>query len=60
MRSAPDGRPFLLPGKSYPIARAMYYFYDAKNEAKVKPFVDYVMSDAGQKNVADAGYVPVK
>jgi phosphate transport system substrate-binding protein len=61
-----SGKTFVPPSvqgakdKSYPIARAMYYFYDAKNEAKVKPFVDYVMSDAGQKNVGDAGYVPVK
>jgi phosphate transport system substrate-binding protein len=61
-----QGKTFVAPSvqgakdKSYPIARAMYYFYDAKNEAKVKSFVDYVMSDAGQKNVGDAGYVPVK
>lgn len=61
-----EGKTFVAPSiqgakdKSYPIARAMYYFYDTKNEAKVKAFLDYVMSDAGQKNVADAGYVPVK
>lgn len=46
--------------KSYPIARPLFYFYDTKNEAKVKPFIDYVLSDIGQKNVADSGYVPVK
>ena len=37
-----------------------FYFYDAKNEATVKAFIDYVLSDVGQKNVADAGYVPIK
>ncbi len=61
-----SGKTFVAPSiqgakdRSYPIARAMYYFYDANKEIKVKPFIDYVMSDAGQKNVADAGYVPVK
>ncbi len=46
--------------KSYPIARPLFYFYDAKSEAKVKGFVDYILSDAGQKIVAEIGYVPVK
>jgi phosphate transport system substrate-binding protein len=60
------GKNFVAPSiagakdKSYPVARALYYFYDAKNEGKVKAFLDYVLSDAGQKNVADAGYVPVR
>ncbi|MBI5913858.1 MAG: phosphate ABC transporter substrate-binding protein [Bacteroidetes bacterium] len=60
------GKTFVAPSiqgakdKSYPVARPLYYFYDAKNESKVKPFVDYVLSDAGQKNVTDAGYVPIK
>lgn len=61
-----SGKTFVAPSvagakdKSYPIARALYYFYDSKNEGKVKAFVDYVLSDAGQKNVADAGYVPLR
>ncbi|MCC6724676.1 MAG: phosphate ABC transporter substrate-binding protein [Saprospiraceae bacterium] len=61
-----QGKTFVAPSvqgakdKTYPVARPLYYFYDAKNEAKVKSFVDYVMSDAGQKNVGDAGYVPVR
>ena len=46
--------------KTYPIARPLFYFYDSKNEAKVKGFIDFVLSDAGQKHVADIGYVPVK
>lgn len=61
-----SGKTFVAPSiqgakdKSYPIARPLYYFYDSKKEGTVKPFVDYVMSDIGQKLVADAGYVPVK
>ena len=46
--------------KSYPIARPLFYFYDAAKEAQVKGFVDYVLSEAGQKAVAEIGYVPVK
>ncbi len=61
-----SGKTFVAPSvegakdKSYPIARALFYFYDSKNEGKVKAFVDYVLSDAGQQNVADAGYVPIR
>lgn len=60
------GKTFVAPSvqgakdKTYPIARPLYYFYDKKVEGKVKAFVDYVLSDIGQKNVADAGYVPIK
>lgn len=46
--------------KSYPVARPLFYFYDSKNEGKVKAFVDYVLSDVGQKHVAESGYVPIK
>ena len=59
------GKTFVAPSvagakdKSYPIARPLFYFYDAKNEARVKTFVDYVLSATGQKIVADTGYVPL-
>jgi phosphate transport system substrate-binding protein len=46
--------------KSYPIARPLYYFYNTAKAADVKAFVDYVLSDTGQKIVADAGYVPIR
>jgi len=46
--------------KTYPIARPLFYFYDAKSEVKVKAFIDYILSDAGQKIVAEIGFVPVK
>lgn len=45
--------------KSYPIARPLYYFYDATKKDQVTGFVEYILSPAGQKNVADIGYVPV-
>ncbi len=45
--------------KTYPIARPLYYFYDATKQDQVAGFVDYILSPEGQKNVAEIGYVPV-
>lgn len=46
--------------KSYPISRPLFYMYDKTNKDKVQAFVDYAVSDEGQKIVAEIGYVPVK
>lgn len=60
------GKTFVAPSvaaakdKSYPISRPLYYIYDKTNELKVKSFVDYALSDEGQRIVAEIGYVPVK
>lgn len=43
--------------KTYPIVRALYYYYETKAETAVKPFIDYVLSPAGQKIVADTGFI---
>ena len=43
--------------KTYPITRPLYYYYLTKDESKVKSFVDYVLSEEGQKVVSDVGYV---
>ena len=45
---------------SYPIVRPLYYYYEAKSEAIVKPFMDFVLSPAGQKIVGDLGFITVK
>ncbi len=44
--------------KTYPISRPLYYFYDVKNEAKVKPFIDFCLSQQGQEIVSKTGYIP--
>ncbi len=60
------GKTFVAPSvaaakdKSYPISRPLYYIYDKTNELKVKSFVDYALSEEGQRIVAEIGYVPVK
>ena len=45
--------------KTYPIVRELYYYYDAKQEAIVRPFINFVLSAEGQKIVADLGYVSI-
>jgi phosphate transport system substrate-binding protein len=46
--------------KIYPVTRPLYLLYDSKNEAKVKPFLDFVLSIFGQKLVIHKGYIPLK
>ena len=45
---------------TYPVSRPLYYFYAGDVEAKVKPFVDYILSSEGQKIVEEVGYVSIK
>jgi len=61
-----DGKNFVAPSvetakdKTYPVVRPLYYYYEKKSEAKVTPFINYILSDAGQKIVLKEGYVPLK
>ncbi len=61
-----DGKTFVLPSiktakdKSYPVSRPLYYIYAGSSEAKVKGFVDFVLSKDGQKHVEEVGYISVK
>jgi phosphate transport system substrate-binding protein len=60
------GKPAVKPSiatakdKSYPVSRPLYYIYGGKSEAKVKSFVDYILSKEGQQTVEKVGYIPVK
>src|SRR5690554_2489186 len=60
------GKTFVKPSvanaqnKSYPIVRPLYYYYVLKSEAKVKPFIDFVLSPAGQKIVSEVGFIKAK
>jgi len=46
--------------KQYPYSRATFYYTNGEPTALVKDFVDFTLSDAGQKIVANVGFVPVK
>lgn len=58
-----DGKTFVEPSyanaknKTYPVVRPLYFYYSKKDEAKMKPFVDYVLSGEGQKTVKEIGYI---
>lgn len=43
--------------ETYPIVRPLYYYYEIKAEKKVKPFIDYVLSEEGQKIVTEIGFI---
>jgi len=57
------GKTFVAPSiataknKTYPITRPLYFYYTTSVEAKVKPFINYILSAQGQANVLKTGYV---
>jgi phosphate transport system substrate-binding protein len=44
----------------YPISRDLYFYARQAPEGAAKTFVDFVLSDAGQKLVIDVGYYPIR
>ena len=58
-----EGKTFVEPSvanaknETYPIVRPLYYYYATSSEAAVKPFIDYVLSAAGQKIVSEIGFI---
>ena len=61
-----DGKTFVEPSietaknKTYPITRPLYYYYLNSTEPSIKPYIDFILSDEGQKIVLQEGYVPLK
>jgi phosphate transport system substrate-binding protein len=47
-------------GKAYPYARPTFYYTNGEPTGLAKEFVDFTISDAGQKIVAQVGFVPIK
>jgi phosphate transport system substrate-binding protein len=45
--------------KSYPMARSLNLYTLGEPEGAVRQYIDWILSDAGQKVVEDSGYVPV-
>ena len=44
--------------KSYPLARSLQIYTLGEPEGAVKTYIDWILSDAGQKILRDNGYVP--
>ena len=59
------GEPAIQPSiettlnKSYPIARPMFMYTPGTPPPHIQKYLDWVMSDAGQKIVKDTGYIPL-
>jgi phosphate transport system substrate-binding protein len=60
------GKTYIAPSvetaknKTYPVTRPLFYYYPVSVEKTISPFVQYILSDEGQKIVLDEGYVPIK
>jgi phosphate transport system substrate-binding protein len=59
------GEPFVSPtvaavhDKSYPLARSLHVYTLGEPQGALKAYIDWILSEAGQKIVEDSGYVPV-
>lgn len=64
--SKKKGEPAVAPSnetamdKSYALARKLYFYSPGEPKPHVKTFLDWVVSDEGQKIVKDIGFVPIK
>src|SRR5882762_3320492 len=47
-------------GKKYPYARPTFYYTNGEPSGLAKEFVDFTVSDVGQKIVEQVGFVPIK
>ena len=45
---------------TYPIVRELYYYYATRLESTVKPYIDFVLSDEGQRIVSEVGFITLK
>ncbi len=45
--------------RTYPLARSLHLYTLGEPQGPVKSYIDWILSDAGQKVVEDSGYVPV-
>jgi phosphate transport system substrate-binding protein len=46
--------------KSYPYARPTFFYTDGDASGVAKQFIDFTLSDAGQKIVTQVGFVPIR
>jgi phosphate transport system substrate-binding protein len=45
--------------RTYPLARSLHLYTLGEPEGAVRAYIDWILSEAGQKVVEDSGYVPV-
>ena len=44
----------------YPISRPLYLYTNGEPKGIVKDFIDYALSEEGQKVVVETAFVPIK
>jgi phosphate transport system substrate-binding protein len=49
-----------VTSKQYPISRSLLFYTNGKPTEKIKPFIDFVLSPAGQAIVLKMDFVPIK
>jgi phosphate transport system substrate-binding protein len=60
------GKNYVEPTKAnakagkYPVVRPLFLYYEAKSEAKVKPFINYILSSEGQSIVDKVGFLELQ
>lgn len=60
------GKPYLLPtfenvvSGRYPISRFLYFYLRERPTGELKAFIDWVLSDDGQRVVSEVGYFPIR
>ena len=52
--------PETILSRDYPLSRALYMFTNGQPTGLTKEFIDYILSEKGQKVVSDVGYIPLK
>ena len=61
-----DSSPSYLPSKeniaanTYPVSRYLYMYLKSRPTGEIKKYIDWILSDEGQKVVTEVGYFPVK
>ena len=55
-----DANEETVRSKKYPYSRATYYYTNGDATGIVKKFVDFTVSDEGQKIAVQVGFVPIK
>jgi len=52
--------PETILSREYPLSRALYMYTNGEPSGLTKEFIDYILSDQGQKVVNTVGYIPLK
>jgi phosphate transport system substrate-binding protein len=64
--AAREGEPFVMPtvesavDGSYPIARPLFMYTRGQPTGVVKEYMDWILSEEGQRIIQDKGYAPVR